>query len=292
MTDRDAMLERERKWATPVGIAAIASIVLVVVAAFIGAAAAGDGQAEALRNADANQSAVILSSIIQALAFCLWIPVLVYLFLATRGRSDRMKANLVGAAVIAPIFLAASYVLGGLTTLDGAESFVADMVPGSGDRADDLAQDAIDNSSMQEVTLGLGFGGRIGLAFVLIYTCLNAMRSGLLTRFWGSLGMAVGALMFFTPILAIVWFVYMGLLIMGAVPGGRPPAWAAGKAIPWPTPGEKMAEELEAPARPVPAEDPEDGKDRWGADYDSDDDAPEPNPPRQRGERRKRKRRD
>ena len=29
------------------------------------------------------------------------------------------------------------------------------------------------------------------------------------------------------------------------LPGGRPPAWEAGEAIPWPTPGEKAAGELE-----------------------------------------------
>ena len=30
-----------------------------------------------------------------------------------------------------------------------------------------------------------------------------------------------------------------------SLPGGRPPAWAAGEAIPWPTPGEKAAADLE-----------------------------------------------
>jgi hypothetical protein len=46
-------------------------------------------------------------------------------------------------------------------------------------------------------------------------------------------------------ILALVWFLYLGLLFLGKLPNGRPPAWEAGEAVPWPTPGEKAAAELE-----------------------------------------------
>jgi hypothetical protein len=72
------------------------------------------------------------------------------------------------------------------------------------------------------------------------------MRTGLLSRFWGSLAMAVGvaALIGLTP-LALLWFFYLGLLLVGILPGGRPPAWAAGEAIPWPTPGQKIAADLD-----------------------------------------------
>jgi hypothetical protein len=72
------------------------------------------------------------------------------------------------------------------------------------------------------------------------------MRAGLLTRFWGSLGMALGVAALLSLVLfTLIWFLYFGLLVAGLVPGGRPPAWAEGKAIPWPTPGEKVATELE-----------------------------------------------
>ena len=73
------------------------------------------------------------------------------------------------------------------------------------------------------------------------------MRTGLLGRFWASLGMALGVTVLLGIILLpMIWFIYIGLLFMGWVPGGRPPAWAAGEAVPWPTPGEKAAESLEA----------------------------------------------
>ena len=65
------------------------------------------------------------------------------------------------------------------------------------------------------------------------------MRTGLLTRFWGSLGMALGAVFVFFTLFTLVWFIYLGLLFAGWVPGGRPPAWASGKAMPWPKGGRR-----------------------------------------------------
>ena len=108
------------------------------------------------------------------------------------------------------------------------------------------ASNAIKDSGL--ITLGqfTGLAGGLTLVIALFYTGLWSMRTGLLTRFWGSLGMAVGvaALIGLTP-LALLWFFYLGLLLVGILPGGRPPAWAAGEAIPWPTPGEKIAADLD-----------------------------------------------
>ena len=72
------------------------------------------------------------------------------------------------------------------------------------------------------------------------------MRVGLLTRFWGSLGMALGvAALLLLVQFTMIWFIYFGLLLLGRLPGGRPPAWAAGEADPLAHPGEKAAESLE-----------------------------------------------
>ena len=65
------------------------------------------------------------------------------------------------------------------------------------------------------------------------------MRTGLLTPLLGLAGDGAGVAFLLGPLflVALVWFVYFGLLCSGSSPGGRPPAWAAGEAIPWPTPG-------------------------------------------------------
>ena len=84
--------------------------------------------------------------------------------------------------------------------------------------------------------------GLLGLTFAIVYTALWALRTGLLTRFWGAFGIAVGAIFAISfgtelTVLGFVWFIYVGLLLAGWVPGGRPPAWAAGEARPWPKGG-------------------------------------------------------
>jgi hypothetical protein len=111
---------------------------------------------------------------------------------------------------------------------------------------DDEAQQALSSSGLQGLGFGFGLAGRLGFAVALLYTCLYAMRVGLLSRFWGSLGMALGvASLILAPEFALIFFIYFALLCFGRLPGGRPPAWAAGEAVPWPTPGEKAAEALQ-----------------------------------------------
>jgi hypothetical protein len=63
------------------------------------------------------------------------------------------------------------------------------------------------------------------------------MRTGLLSRFWGALGMAFGLFLvipLFPPIPGLVlWFAATGLMFLGLWPRPLPPAWEAGEAVPW-----------------------------------------------------------
>jgi hypothetical protein len=116
---------------------------------------------------------------------------------------------------------------------------------------EDRASTAIEDNSLAKVAQLVGLAGGLALVIALFYTCLWAMRTGLLTRFWGSLGMALGVatLIGLTPF-TLIWFFYFGLLVAGWVPRGRPPAWAAGEATPWPSPGERAARDLSGPSEP------------------------------------------
>jgi len=101
-----------------------------------------------------------------------------------------------------------------------------------------------DNSTLQ-ASQGLLLPAVLGLIVMMVYVPLQALRCGLVTRFLGSLGMALGASMILILPIAVLamlaWTGFLGLTFVGRVPGGRPPAWDAGKATPWPRPGE-MAE--------------------------------------------------
>jgi hypothetical protein len=276
---------RESRWAVPVGIASILAVVLLIASRPL--SVSGDGQAEFLREADAHAGQILLSDLMQALAYLLLALPLVYLFRAAAARSDRVRPQLIGLLVAAPLFLALSSGLSIGVTNEGADSFLAgkadpsltpaeareecseeredeggdflvdEYSPAKGEsplRAcedrkleDDEAKQAIGESSLVPIATGLGLAGIFGLLVGLLYVGLWSMRTGLLSRFWGALGMVAGISFLLGPLIfvAMVFFVYFGLLALGIIPGGRPPAWEAGEAIPWETPGERAAVEME-----------------------------------------------
>jgi len=153
---------------------------------------------------------------------------------------------------------------------------------------DALATHVTDNASVLEVARGLLFPAVLGLVVMMVYVPLQALRAGLLTRFIGSLGMALGASMILilpVALLATVaWAAYLGFLYLGRVPGGRPPAWEAGTAIPWPRPGEE-----EQVRRPPPSGEAVEGEAREVGEGSGA--APAPGASQARSRRQKRKRR-
>jgi hypothetical protein len=113
-----------------------------------------------------------------------------------------------------------------------------------GEVGDALADRLLADSGGVGVAQNLIFPALLGMVVVMVYVPLQALRAGLLTRFFGTLGMALGVSLIVLPqaqLLIALWFGYLALLFVGRVPGGRPPAWDAGEAVPWPRPGEESA---------------------------------------------------
>jgi hypothetical protein len=310
LRDRRRILEWEAKWDRPTGFVTFAAVIILIVSAIVIASVNGSGNAELLESAYEHSSSVTLSSILEAIGFVLLVAPLYFLFRATAARNDRVRTQLVGVIIAAPLFFGISGVLNGIATNEGAEAFhkgeahpsitikkateeceseakdkgakdfgeTYDEGPGKTpqgrcvfeERANDAASNALSEATYRGVSTGFGLAGRIGLAFALVYTCLFAMRTGLLSRFWGSLGMALGvAALLLLVQFCLIFFIYLGLLLVRLLPRGRPPAWAAGEAIPWETPGQRVAAELEGP-----------GSDPDAIDTSAEDgpvEAPEPN---------------
>lgn len=258
--------ERESRWALPAALAAFAAVILMFLPGVV-SSVSGSHEAEVLRSIDAHGGSVTFSSILQAAAFLLLAFPLAYLFMAARARSERVLPAVLAIVIAAPLLVGVGTVLYGQARQEAAETFVAgeakptisaqDLKERCEDekpvaacekekREDDAASNALSDASLSTPAGILTLGGGLLFAIGLFYTCLWAMRLGLLSRFWGSLGMALGiAILLGFVILAIVWFLYLGLLYLGFLPGGKPPAWEEGEAVPWPTPGEKAAAELE-----------------------------------------------
>jgi hypothetical protein len=241
---RSEIIERERRWARPAAIAAMAVIVLFIAGVAVAAGVeAGDPDSEAdqLLAFDEGYGTLLFSAALSALSLALMAPVLIYLFKAAEARSERVRSALLGLVVAGPIFFAVSVILQIVAVGTVADDFVAgnsDCAPDDDECIDDL----VTGESLYSVAGGLVLAGRLGLGIGLIYTCLWAMRTGLLTRFMGTLGMAVGAAtVIFGPAFATIYLLGLGFVILGWVPGGRPEAWDRGEAVPWPKPGEQVA---------------------------------------------------
>jgi hypothetical protein len=256
---KEEVLAWEERWSRPAGVATLLAIALLIVSLVVGSQiGGGSGTAEQLQNVDESSGTQILSSILLALGFVLLVAPLYFLFRAARARSDRVRRQLVGVVIVGPLFFAAASIVLGIATVDAADKFVEDEVPAlerknvpiDSDKADEKAEDTFSEGSLAGLGVGLKFAGLIGFVAGFLYTALWAMRVGLLTRFWGSLGMALAAVSIFFFQFALLWFVYLGLLLLGLVRGGRPPAWQSGEAEPWPTPGEKAAAQMGEPKEP------------------------------------------
>jgi hypothetical protein len=107
------------------------------------------------------------------------------------------------------------------------------------DADDRTAGGALDLLGSPAVAAGslIEFIGTFGMAVGIVLVALNAMRVGLLTRFFGVLGILTGVLTIFQAdqpgIVRAFWLVGVGLLIAGRL--NTPPAWETGRAEPWPT---------------------------------------------------------
>jgi hypothetical protein len=286
---REQILEWEARWSLRAGLAALAGVALLIVSAVVISSAGATGDADLLRSFNEHSSDVTLSAVLEAIGFLFLIPPLYFLFRAAAARNPQMRMQLVGLVIAAPLFFSISAVLNGTARNEAADQFVAGEAKSTltakeattdceselndlGKKefaeefdaagktpqadcvetkvADDEATNALTESSTHSAAIGFGLGGRIGLAIALFYTCLNAMRVGLLSRFWGSLGMALGvAALLLLVQFTLIFFLYLGILLIGKLPSGKSPAWETGEAAPWPTPGEKAAAEM-APSEP------------------------------------------
>lgn len=313
---RDLIIERERRWAVPAAIAALAPLVLYIISILIvqqAHLAGGSSDAAQLTSLHDHSGTVIVSSVLRGIGFLLLPLPILYLFRAAQARSPRVQGVMVAFVFIGPILFAGQGVLQAIGASHAASDFVklpaeqtrtyaefskqlktqptqiekvtiytdansleVQGTDGSfyevskypdkveGDLAGTLDGASVDNESDTDSGTGppdaeainttdndgaltasqsLLFPAVIGLIAMMIYVPLQALRCGLVTRFVGSMGIALGASMILILPIAVLamlaWTGFVGLVFVGKIPGGRPPAWAAAEAIPWPRPGDQ-----------------------------------------------------
>jgi hypothetical protein len=208
-------------------------------------------------------AAQAIGGILVALASLLMLLPLRYLFLAIQARNPKMGRAGIIATVTGCIASGVGFLVYTIAFALDAKSFSDEAVQTSG-----AARDAISGSAVQAATVIYQLG-RFGLALALVIICLNAMRTGLLTRFFGVLGILSGVLLVLPidqpGIIRSFFLIALGLMFLGKWIGGRPPAWSTGTAQPWPS-QQEMRERRAALARgedpdATPADDPSDPRD-------------------------------
>jgi hypothetical protein len=181
---------------------------------------------------------VLAATVVRALGLVALGWAITFLAAATRARRPEFAKPMVYAALVGAVLSAFGAVLNAV----GVDSAINTFLDGA--RTVDDAADVGGNSLLIAAGL-IGLIGQLALAVGVVLVTLNAMRVGLLTRFLGVLGIITGALIVIPigplPVVQSFFLFAFGLLLLGVVPGGRPPAWRTGNAEPWPSQQEVAA---------------------------------------------------
>jgi hypothetical protein len=275
--NKQAALDFQDRWLRLAGVFAIFGALLFGLSIVLSQVASGDNDAERLTSFHQHSQQLIISEgILVAVPFFLFTLPLWVLIRSVQFRTDRVRRWLAALAFIGPILFGISNLalVAGLDDVSGkfvdqapakaqaaeqhaaaAQSSAAKTAPkgktpttttttttatpeqAAANAKDDFAKDLINDSSTLKTGAILRFVGLLAVVFAMVYFSLWAMRVGLLTRFWGTFGMAAGASLILVPfgvLLVAFWFAVLGLMFVGRWVQPMPPAWAAGEAIPWP----------------------------------------------------------
>lgn len=189
---------------------------------------------------DDHLSDLVLGAVLTAAGALSMGGALTFLAFAVLWRRPEFPRGALYVPMIGAILLAGARILVAFGNDDVVSGVLAG--PGTVDAVADLQR-----SGLLTTAQLIELAGTLALGLGLLLVALNAMRTGLLTRFMGVLGIISGVLFAFPvfggplPVVQSFWFFAVGLLFLGRWPGGAPPAWSSGRAIPWPSAAEQRA---------------------------------------------------
>ena len=181
---------------------------------------------------------LIAGGVLQAIGFAALTLALLFLLDAIRRRAPEPSPAARWLVMVGGVGAALISVAGQIVRAIRTHEFVAghNFTDHAVEKA---AYTGVANVTVEFLTLLLPLLLVIGL----VLTVLRGARVGLMPRWLRTFGIIGGVLMlpFFTATLYTLqvipagFLVALGFLFMGRLPGGDPPAWAAGEAIPWPS---------------------------------------------------------
>jgi hypothetical protein len=238
----------ERRWAIPAIAAAGGLPLIATVVAVILLSGPGNGPAGLLKLND-NVLPLTIAAVVQFVGAVSLGAALLFFFHAVKRRRPELRNVFLPMALVG----ATGYALVGTLqqvfqpippygiVLQGVLNHAVSNFATTGGQTWQESQDLIGSATAagsQFVELIASFA----LAASFVVLVINAIRAGLLPKVMGYIGVFAGML-FAIPITGRLpslviqgfWLTAFALIVAGRWPGGRPPAWAAGEAIPWPT---------------------------------------------------------
>ena len=187
-------------------------------------------QVEAMQYTVDNAIGFILSGLLRGLAPVALAYTVTFLAVATRARRPAFPRLAVYMTIVGAVLFFLGTAGAEIERTIAFNSFL------DGPRTVDDARDVISSTTITVALLA--YVGQFVTAAGLLLVSLNAMRTGLLTRFLGILGVVAGVVSVFpqlmpVPLVQAFWLVALGLLLLGR--GTLPPAWRTGEAEPWPS---------------------------------------------------------
>jgi hypothetical protein len=179
---------------------------------------------------------------------------LTFLAAAIRARRPQFARWAFYLPVISGVLFGVAWIAGGVGRLLDANQ----VVDGNGTIGS--VQD-LGSAGVSQLAAVLLTPAALALTVAIVLVSLNGMRTGLLTRFMGALGIVVGAFQIIQvgaslPLVQTFWLGALAVLFLGRRPGGDPPAWRTGRAEPWPS-AAQLAEARKAEQGPEPDPEPE-----------------------------------
>jgi hypothetical protein len=201
--------------------------------------------------------AFVGASVVRGIAYLAFAYAITFLAVAARARRPELPRPIVYVALVGAVLFAVAGMLGGVGWIVAVGNYL------DGPKTVDAASDVASDSLVLTASL-LAQLAQLGIAAGMLLVSLNAMRTGLITRFLGILGMISGALavlsQFVFAFLEAFWLLALGFLLLGIARAGIPPAWRTGQAEPWPSRAEVAAARRagrEPAAEPAEAPEPE-----------------------------------
>ena len=181
---------------------------------------------------------LIAGGVLQAIGFAFLTLALLFLLEATSFRAPQPSQAARLLVLVGGVGAAAMEVIGQIVRSIRTKEFASAHIY-TNHAVERAVYTGTANVAVEILTLVLPILLVIGMVFVIV----RATRVGLMPRWMRTLGVvsAVLLLPFFTAtlytlqVVPAIWMAALGIMFMGRLPSGEPPAWETGESVPWPS---------------------------------------------------------